>query len=207
MIRLVLVDDHPIVREGLTTVLEDRPELEVVGGAGTAEEGLELAETLRPDVVLLDLEMPGMGGLDAIARFAQRSPLSQVMIFTAYGTDERVLTAIRAGARGYLLKGAPAEEIARAISAVHAGETYLDPRVAGSLVAEINAPRRFAATLTDREREVLRLIADGLPNKGIARRLDISERTVKFHVTSILRKLEVDNRAGAVAVAAQRGIL
>lgn len=207
MIRLVLVDDHPIVREGLTTVLEDRPELEVVGGAGTAEEGLELAETLRPDVVLLDLEMPGMGGLDAIARFAQRSPLSQVMIFTAYGTDERVLTAIRAGARGYLLKGAPAEEIARAISAVHAGETYLDPRVAGSLVAEINAPRRFAATLTDREREVLRLVADGLPNKGIARRLDISERTVKFHVTSILRKLEVDNRAGAVAVAAQRGIL
>lgn len=207
MIRLVLVDDHPIVREGLTTVLEDRPELEVVGGAGTAEEGLELAETLRPDVVLLDLEMPGMGGLDAIARFAQRSPLSQVMIFTAYGTDERVLTALRAGARGYLLKGAPAEEIARAISAVHAGETYLDPRVAGSLVAEINAPRRFAATLTDREREVLRLIADGLPNKGIARRLDISERTVKFHVTSILRKLEVDNRAGAVAVAAQRGIL
>lgn len=207
MIRLVLVDDHPIVREGLTTVLEDRPELEVVGGAGTAEEGLELAETLRPDVVLLDLEMPGMGGLDAIARFAQRSPLSQVMIFTAYGTDERVLTALRAGARGYLLKGAPAEEIARAISAVHAGETYLDPRVAGSLVAEINAPRRFAATLTDREREVLRLVADGLPNKGIARRLDISERTVKFHVTSILRKLEVDNRAGAVAVAAQRGIL
>src|SRR5579859_1450621 len=207
MIHVLLVDDHPIVREGLATVLEDCPDLDVAGAAGSAEEGLVLAETLQPDVVLLDLELPAMSGLDAIARFVRSGPAIRVLIFTAYGTDERVLAALRAGAHGYLLKGAPAEEIARAITAVHAGETYVDPRVAGSLVTEMMAPRRFVGTLTEREREVLHLIAEGLPNKGIARRLDISERTVKFHVTSILRKLDVDNRAGAVATAAQRGIL
>ena len=205
--RVLVIDDHPVVREGLVTVLEDEADFEVVGSAGSAEEGLTLVERLRPDVVLLDLELPAMTGVEAIPRFVEASPGTRVLVFTAYDTDERVFGAIRSGARGYLLKGATAAEIARAIRAVHAGESYLEPRIAAKLLAEVSAPRRFAGLLTERERAVLRLVAAGLANKQIARSLSITERTVKFHVTSILRKLDADNRAQAVAVAVQRGLL
>jgi DNA-binding NarL/FixJ family response regulator len=128
-------------------------------------------------------------------------------VFTAYDTEERVLGAIRAGARGYLLKGASAEEIARAVRQVHAGGSYLEPRVAAQIMAQVAAPRRTSSTLSDREREVLRLVAEGLPTKQIARSLSITERTVKFHVNSIFHKLGAENRAQAVALAAQRGLL
>jgi DNA-binding NarL/FixJ family response regulator len=207
MIRLLLVDDHPIVREGLEMVLQDEPDLEVVGAADTAEQAIELVRTLQPDVVLLDLELPGMSGIEAIPALVAAGTDTQILVFTAYDSDERVFGAVRSGARGYLLKGAPATEIARAVRSAARGESYLEPRVATRLLQEVRAPRRFTGLLTERERSVLRLVAAGESNKQIARTLSISERTVKFHVTSIFRKLEVENRAQAVAVAAQRGLL
>lgn len=207
MIRILVVDDHPIVREGLVAVLEDEPDFEVVGSAGSAEEAMALAERLAPEVALLDLELPGMDGVAAIPPLVQASPGLRILVFTAYDTDERVFGAIRSGAGGYLLKGATAAEIAQAVRVVHGGESYLEPRIAAKLVAEVTAPRRFAGLLSERERAVLRLIAAGLSNKQIARSLSITERTVKFHVTSIFKKLGAENRAQAVALATQRGLL
>jgi DNA-binding NarL/FixJ family response regulator len=207
MISIVVVDDHPVVREGLVALLEDEPDFAVAGSAGSAETALQLVEQLHPDVMLLDLEMPKLDGVTAIPQVLQASPVTGILIFSAYDTDERVFRAIRAGARGYLLKGAAGAEIARAVRAVSAGESYLEPRIAAKLVAEVSAPHRFAGLLTERQHAVLRLVAAGLSNKQIARSLSITERTVKFHVTSILTKLEADNRAQAVAVAVQRGLL
>ncbi len=206
-IRILIVDDHPIVREGLVAVLEDEPEFTIVGTAGSAEDGLRLAGQLRPDVVLLDLELPGMDGVTAMPEFAAASPGARVIVLTAYDTDERVFGALRAGARGYLLKGAPASEIVRAVRTVFAGGSALEPRVAARLVDEVRAPGRNAGRLTERERQVLRLVADGLPNKQIARALAITERTVKFHIASASRKLNADNRAQAAALAVRRGLL
>lgn len=206
MIRLVVVDDHPVVREGLVASLEDDPEFRVVGAVGSAEEAVALAASARPDVVLLDLELPGAGGLEAIPRLTAAHPAVRILVLTAYDTDERVLGAVRAGARGYLLKGASLEEISRAVRAVHAGESYLDPRIASKVMAQLH-PRSRAAVLTERERAVLRLVAGGRSSKQIALALGISERTVKFHVTSILNKLGADTRAQAVALAARRGLL
>ena len=197
MIRVLVVDDHPIVRQGLVTALGDEADLEVVGAAGSAEEALALAARLRPDV----------DGLAAIPQLLAQRPETAVLVFTAYDTDERVFGAIKAGAGGYLLKGAPAEEIARGVRAVQAGGSYLEPRVAARLTAEVRAPRRSSGQLSPRERAVLRLVADGLPNKQIARALAISERTVKFHLSSAFNKLGADNRAQAVALATQRGLL
>lgn len=209
LITILVVDDHPIVRQGLVAVLEDEPDFRVVGSAGSAEEGLLLAERQRPGVLLLDLELPGLDGVQALPRLLERSPDTRVIVFTAYDTDERVLGAVRAGARGYLLKGAAADEIARAVRVVHAGGSALEPRVAAKLLTRVREPRPagFAVDLSEREREVLRLVAAGLPNKAIARALSIAERTVKFHVTSILRKLGADNRAQAVALGLERGLL
>ena len=207
MIRVLVVDDHPIVRQGLVSVLSDEEDLEVVGEAGSGREAIGLAARLRPDVVLLDLEMDDVDGIEAIPQLRAAHPAVEVLVFTAYDTDERVLGAIRAGARGYLLKGASADEIARGIRSVASGGSYLEPRVASKVLAEVSAPRRPGSTLSEREREVLRLVADGLPTKQIAASLSISERTVKFHVNSIFHKLGADNRAQAVALAAQRGLL
>jgi DNA-binding NarL/FixJ family response regulator len=203
VIRIVVVDDHPIVRQGLIAALDDEADFEVVGGAGSAEEGLTLVKQVEPELVLLDLELPGMGGVEAIPRLIEASPSTRVLVFTAYDTDERVLGAIRSGAKGYVLKGATAADIA---SAIASGGSVLAPPVAAKLVAAVSAPRG-AGRLTGREREVLRLISEGMPSKQIARALSISERTVKFHTASVLRKLGADNRAQAVALAAQRGLL
>jgi DNA-binding NarL/FixJ family response regulator len=186
--------------------LEDEQDFDVAGAAGSAEEALILVGRLKPEVVLLDLELPGMDGIEAIPRLIDASPHSKVLVFTAYDTDERVLGAVRSGAKGYLLKGAPTAEITRAIRAVAHGESVLAPRAAARVVAAVRAPRG-AGRLTNREREVLQLIAAGLASKQIARALNISERTVKFHTTSVLRKLDADNRAQAVAQAARRGLL
>ncbi len=207
MIRVLVVDDHPIVRQGLVGVLSDESDLEVVGEAGSGREAIGLVARLRPDVVLLDLEMPELDGVDAIPQLKAAHPAVEILVFTAYDTDERVLGAIRGGARGYLLKGASADEIARGIRSVAAGGSVLEPRVASKLVAEVKAPRHGGVGLSGREREVLRLVADGLPTKQIAVSLSISERTVKFHVNSIFHKLGAENRAQAVALAAQRGLL
>jgi len=203
----MVVDDHPIVRQGLVSVLGDEDDLEIVGEASSGRQSVALAARLQPDVVLLDLEMPDLDGVEAIPQLLAAKPGLGVLVFTAYDTDERVLGAVRAGARGYLLKGASAEEIARGIRTVHSGGSYLEPRVASKLLAEVTSPRVRGSGLSEREREVLRLVAEGLPTKQIALTLSISERTVKFHVNSIFHKLGADNRAQAVALAAQRGLL
>ena len=203
----MVVDDHPIVRQGLVSVLGDEDDLEVVGEASSGREAVALTPRLRPDVVLLDLEMPDLDGIEAIPQLLAARPGVGVLVFTAYDTDERVLGAVRAGARGYLLKGASADEIARGIRTVHGGGSYLEPRVASKLLAEVKSPRPKGSGLSEREREVLRLVAEGLHTKQIALSLSISERTVKFHVNSIFHKLGADNRAQAVALAAQRGLL
>jgi DNA-binding NarL/FixJ family response regulator len=191
--RVIIVDDHPIVREGLVAALN----VDVAGAFGSAEDALREADRLKPDVVILDLELPGLGGIEAIPRF--KVP---VLVLTAYGTDEDIERALAAGAKGYLLKGAPLDEIERAIEAVARGESYLDSRVA-SRVIHRDARQR----LTNRERDVLRLVAAGDSNKQIAAKLRISERTAKFHVTSIFTKLGAENRAGAVAIAAERRLI
>ncbi len=208
MIRVLIVDDHPVVREGLAAVLEQRGEFAIVGQVSSAEEALERAVLVNPDIVLLDLELPGMSGVEAIPSLLQAAPGAKVIVFTAYDTDERVFGAIQAGAKGYLLKGAPADEIASAISVVHKGASALDPRVASKVLARVANPRGGGAlVLTARERQVLRLVGEGRSNKEIARLLSITERTVKYHVASIFNKLGAENRAQAVAVAARRGLL
>jgi len=208
VIRVLVVDDHPIVRQGLVAVLDDEPDFAVVGSAGSAEEAVALAAGLRPDVVLLDLELSGLDGVAAISRLAEVSPDSRILVFTAYDTDEHVFGAIRAGARGSLLKGAPTEEIARGIRVVYGGGSHLEPRVAAKVLAEMSAPQRGERPLlSERESAVLRLVAEGLSNKEIGRALSISERTARFHVTSILNKLGAGTRAQAVALATQRGLL
>jgi DNA-binding NarL/FixJ family response regulator len=207
VIRVMVVDDHPVVRQGIVSVLEDEQDLEVVGSAGSGREAVRLVGRLGPDVMLLDLEMPELDGVTAIPQLLALQPGLGVLVFTAYDTDEKVLGAVRAGARGYLLKGASAEEIARGIRTVYGGGSYLEPRVASKLLAEVSSPHRAAGGLSERERQVLRQVAQGLPTKQIARELSITERTVKFHVNSIFHKLGAENRAQAVALAAHRGLL
>jgi len=205
MIKVLIVEDHPIVREGITTVLERESGLGVVGGADTIAEGLRLAAELHPDVVLLDLKLPDAETIDGVTSFARDG--RRVVVFTAYDTDDDVFRAIRGGARGYLLKGSPAADIAQAIRQVHAGESYLSPRIAAKLVKGVTEPRGRTGLLSAREHGVLRLVAAGLSNRQIARTLSISERTVKFHVTALFNKLGAENRAQAVARAAERGLL
>jgi DNA-binding NarL/FixJ family response regulator len=205
MIKVLLVDDHPIVREGVAAVLERESDIKVVGAADSIQEGLRLAAALHPEVVLLDLKLPDGDGVDSVAGFARES--AGVLMFTAFDADDDVFRAFRGGARGYLLKGSPAADIAQAIRQVHAGESYLSPRIAAKLVKGVTQPRGGSGVLSARERSVVRLVAAGLSNRQIAQTLAISERTVKFHVTAILNKLGADNRAQAVALAAERGLL
>lgn len=193
MTRIVIIDDHPVVREGLVAALRG---MEVVGAFASADEALR--SRFQADVVLLDLELPGTSGIDAIPRFD-----APVLVLTAYGSDEDIDRALAAGAKGYLLKGAPLDDIERAIAAVAAGQSFLDPRVASRLLAA-RSPRQ---RLTPREREVLALVAAGKSNKEIASALGIAERTAKFHVTAILAKLGAENRAQAVAIAAERHLI
>jgi DNA-binding NarL/FixJ family response regulator len=204
VIRVLVVDDHPIVRDGLVAVLADEPDLSVVGAVASAEEALEAARELHPDVVLLDLELPGQDGVSVIPALVANQ--SRVLVLTAYDTDERVFGALQAGAGGYLLKGATASEIAAAILSVHAGESALAPAVAARVVASVRA-RHGRTSLSAREREVLGLLADGLTTKEMAHRLGIADRTVKFHVHSLCAKLGAANRTQAVALATQQHLL
>jgi len=185
--------------------LGDESDLNIVGAAGSSEEFIAKAPEWRPEIVLLDFEMPGLSGVAAVREVARAVPSARVIVFTAYADDEKIVGAVRAGARGYVLKGTPAAELASAIREVHAGGSYLPPPIAAVLAARMREPRGSA--LTAREREVLRFVADGLSSKQIARRLTITERTVKYHINSVMTKLGAENRAQAVAVAARRGIL
>jgi DNA-binding NarL/FixJ family response regulator len=205
MIKVLIVEDHPVVREGVAAVLDRERDIKVAGAADTIAEGRRQAARLKPDVVLLDLKLPDAEAFDGVASFA--APGRSIVVFTAYDSDDDVFRAIRGGARGYLLKGSPAADIAEAVRQVHAGQSYLSPRIAAKLVTGVTHPRARSGSLSARERAVLRLVAAGQSNKQIAGTLSISERTVKFHVTAIFNKLGADNRAQAVAMAAERGIL
>ena len=208
-IRILIADDHPVVRDGLAAMLGTQPDFEVVAVAANGRETVRLAAELRPDVVLLDLEMPELDGVEALARLRAASPAVRALVFTAFDTDERILSAVRAGAQGYLLKGAPRDELFRAIRVVSQGGSLLQPVVASKLLQRMSRPggTDAPASLTSREVDVLRLLAQGRANKEIAAVLVISERTVKFHVSAILSKLGAGNRTEAVRLAVQRGLV
>jgi DNA-binding NarL/FixJ family response regulator len=209
-ISILIVDDHPIVRDGLVAILGTQSDLQVVGAAASGQEALALFGQLQPDVVLLDLEMPGMDGVELIRQLRQAQAEVRVVVFTAFDTDERILSALQAGAKGYLLKGAPRSELFEAIRVVHQGGSLLQPVVASRLLNQIAAPGPGEAPveeLTQREQEVLQLLAQGKQNKEIAAELAITERTVKFHISSILGKLGAGNRTEAVRIALQEGLV
>ncbi len=205
MIRLLIVDDHPVVRAGLVGILSDEPGFEVVGEASDGEQAVRIAAATRPDVVLMDLRMPGVGGVGATAQITAAGK-SKVLILTTYETDDQILAAIEAGASGYLLKASPQAEIVAGIRSVAAGQTALSPHVAARLVERMRAPAP-EAILTARETEVLQLVARGNSNKQIAVALGIGESTVKTHLLKIFEKLGVADRTRAVTLAMERGLL
>ncbi|MDP9372065.1 MAG: response regulator transcription factor [Chloroflexota bacterium] len=209
MIRILVVDDHPVVRAGLVLMLGTQPDMEVVGEAGDGQEAVGRVAALAPDVVLMDLEMPGLDGVEAIQRIHAGGSEARILVLTAYDTDERILQAVQAGARGYLLKGAPRDEIFQAVRVVHGGGSLLQPAVATKLLDRVGDLLRGEReeALTERELQVLELMAKGYRNKEIARDLCITERTVKFHANILFQKLNVDSRTEAVSQALQRGII
>jgi two-component system, NarL family, response regulator LiaR len=207
LIRILIADDHSVVRQGLKMFLGLDPELEVVGEAEDGRQALHFAERLRPDVVLMDLLMPHMDGVAATAAIRQALPDTEVIALTSVLEDEHVVGAVRAGAIGYLLKNTDADELRRAIKAAAAGQVQLAPEAARRLMREVRSPEQPAMPLSDRETEVLRLLAAGLANKEIARDLSIGEQTVKTHVSSILGKLGVQSRTQAALYAQKAGLV
>ncbi len=204
-IKLLIADDHPVVRDGLSSMFARDPEFEVLGEAADGAEAVRLAQALKPDVVLMDLRMPGMDGVTAITELARRGVAVRVLVLTTYDTDSHVLPAIEAGATGYLLKDAPRDELLRAVRAAAQGDAVLSPSVAARLMNRFRAPG--AGPLSQRELEVLEMVAAGTTNREAAARLFISEATVKTHLLNIYAKLGVSDRAAAVAEAFNRGLL
>jgi len=204
-IRILVVDDHPVVREGIITMLRRQPDMEVVGEAGDGQSAIDLAEQLQPDVALLDLRLPEVDGVAATAAIPRVAPDCQVVILTTYDDDELIMSALAAGARGYLLKDAPRAEIYRAIRAAARGESVLHPAVAARVLGQMR--REEQDPLTEREKKVLQLLAAGASNKQIAAQLFISESTVKTHVAHIYEKLGVKTRAEAAVRALQLRLL
>jgi len=204
VIRILVVDDHPIVRGGVVALLADTPDMAVVGEAATGEEAVSLALELEPDVVLMDLRMPGIDGDEATARILAERPGIRVIILTTYETDASILTAIEAGASGYLLKAAPQDELLAGIRSVARGEVALAPSIAAMLVKRVATP---TVTLSPRETEVLRLVAQGQSNPAIAATLFVGEATVKTHLLHVFEKLGVSDRTRAVTRAMELGLL
>jgi len=207
-IRILVVDDHPVVRQGLRAFLDTRDGMTVVGEAGDGEAAVAEVARLRPDVILMDLLMPGMDGLTAIGHIRSADPGARILVLTSFSSADQVVPAVRAGAAGYLLKDAAPEEVEAAVRAVHRGESRLDPQVTATVMAEVAQPaagpdQAALATLTPREREVLGLLARGLTNAQLARELVLSEKTVKTHVSSILAKLRLSDRTQAALFAAR----
>ncbi|GAA1548813.1 response regulator transcription factor [Streptomyces albidochromogenes] len=207
-IRVLLVDDHQVVRRGLRTFLEVQDDIEVVGEAADGAEGVARAEELRPDVVLMDIKMPGTDGIDALRKLRELANPARVLIVTSFTEQRTVVPALRAGASGYVYKDVDPDALAGAIRSVHAGHVLLQPEVAGALLAQEdgNGGTGRGSTLTEREREVLTLIADGRSNREIARALVLSEKTVKTHVSNILMKLDLSDRTQAALWAVRHGI-
>jgi DNA-binding NarL/FixJ family response regulator len=210
-IRILVADDHPVVRDGLVAILGTQTDFLVVGEASNGQEIIERTATLQPDLLLLDLEMPGLDSIEALRSLRTTNPHTQAIIFTAFDMDDRILGAIRAGVKGYILKGASREEIFNAIRIVHQGGSLLQPAVFERFLNQLSSSEKDQAVdyeqLTERETEVLQLLARGLLNKEIAETLFISERTVKFHVSAILRKLNAGNRTEAVRISIEAGII
>lgn len=214
-IRVLLVDDQALFREGLRTLLETRPDIEVIGEAANGEEAVQFAKLTRPDVALMDLRMPRLSGVEATRRIRAAVPDCSVIVLTTFDDDDEVFEALRAGAAGYLLKGAPLEKISEAIRSVRRGDSFLQPSIAAKVVAEFNRLSPWSAInrqnlldpLSSREREVLRYLACGRSNKEIAQVLEIAEGTVKNHMTNILAKLGVLDRTQAALKAREMGLL
>ncbi|MET9389486.1 response regulator transcription factor [Streptomyces sp. NPDC006624] len=207
-IRVLVVDDHQVVRRGLRTFLEVQDDIEVVGEAADGAEGVERAGELHPDVILMDVKMPGMDGVEALRRLRELDNPARVLVVTSFTEQRTVVPALRAGAAGYVYKDVDPDALAGAIRSVHAGHILLQPEVAGALLSQEGAnsgPGR-AGSLTDREREVLGLIADGRSNREIARALVLSEKTVKTHVSNILMKLDLADRTQAALWAVRHGV-
>lgn len=201
-IRILIVDDHPVVLAGLTSMLNTQQGIEVLGAASSGEEALEMLRTESTDLLLLDLRMAGMGGIDTLHALKRAKIETRVIILTSYETDEEIYRAVQAGAQGYLLKDAPQSDMIEAIRAVHSGKRYFPRHIAARL-----AERMMQTSLTARELEVLRMLARGLTNKEIGNALDISGNTVRNHVNSIIEKLEVSDRTEAATTAIHRGLI
>lgn len=211
-IRIIVADDHPVVREGLVAMLDTQADFEVVAQAKNGEELLAQAQQFKPDVILTDLEMPMLDGVEAIRKIRQAIPQMAFIVFTAFDTDERIVSAVQAGAKGYLLKGAPRDDVFRAVRVVSKGGSLLEPTVATKLLQHMsgenqNTQHNLAESFTEREMEVLQLLGTGKTNKEIGADLFITERTVKFYVSAILGKLHASNRTEAVTIAVQRGLI
>ena len=209
--KVIICDDQDIVRDGLELLLKLEPDIEIIGIATDGAEAVEMAEKKKPDLVLMDLKMPVMNGIDATREIKAKCPDVKVLVLTTYGTDEWVFDAIRAGASGYLLKDAPREGVLSAIRGTMEGKTYVDPSIAGKLLNEVSGSKKKPATLitsklTEREAEVLTLLARGLSNEEIAKKLFLSEGTVRNHVSSIVAKLGVTDRTQAALIAVQHGL-
>jgi DNA-binding NarL/FixJ family response regulator len=207
VIRVLVVDDHAFVRQGLRAYLDLQDGIEVVGEAGDGEEAVAAAERLRPDVVLLDLVMPRLDGVAALRQLRERRPGTRAIVLTSFLDDDKLMPALRAGAAGYLLKSSAPAEVARAVRAAHAGEALLDPVAAARLIEALKRDEEPLDRLTPREREVLLLLGRGYPNKQIARELRVSEKTVKTHVGHVLAKLGVTDRTQAAVVAVRAGLV
>ena len=204
-IRLIVVDDHPVVRDGLKGMVASQADLEVIGEAANGEEAVALAEQLHPDVVLMDLRMPVLDGVAATDRIRERLPETRVLVLTTYDADADILRAVEAGATGYILKDAPREELFRAIRLTARGQSYLAPSVAMRLMNRVRD--RDEEAMSPREVEVLSLVAKGASNKEIARQLRLSEATIKSHLLHIFAKLDVSDRTQAVTLAVRKGII
>jgi len=210
-IRVLIADDHPLFRDGLTALLTDGPDTELVGAATSGTEAVELARETQPDVVVMDLHMPGLNGVEATRRIVADSPHITVLVLTMFDDDDSIFSALRAGARGYLLKGADQEQIRAAIQAAANGEIIFGTQLAARMLAYFTAPAPAAPPpvfpqLTDREREVLDLVAQGRANTAIAAKLGLSQKTVRNHVSNILTKLQVADRAQAIVQARDAGL-
>ena len=208
-IRVLVVDDHAIVRKGVRALLAEIEEIEVVGEAGDGQEAMAQAGALNPDVILMDLVMPGVDGIEATRQITKHEPSPRILVLTSFASDDKVFPAIKAGALGYLLKDSEPSALVQAIQQVHRGEPSLQPSIAQKVLLELRHPAALRPTpdpLTDREMEVLRLVAKGLSNPDIARRLVVTEATVRTHVSHILGKLHLANRVQATLYALQEGI-